>query len=192
MVKSRAVVGKASKRKGSKFEIDICRALTKWVTGKEKPEIFWRSSLSGGRATVAARKGIQSNALGDISAIDARGDFFVKAFFVECKSYRAINFSFILEERGLLLKWWLWTKKQADKAGRIPVVVFKQNGTKTYAMVQHNRKLFAEFDFRNAPHIKIKMNASIAPIYIVPLDTVLRRVAPKQLARSLATSVGTK
>ncbi|MBM3120244.1 MAG: hypothetical protein FJ006_12010, partial [Chloroflexi bacterium] len=57
--------------KGASFERDISRQLSLWWTHGERDDVFWRSSMSGGRATVRAKKG-QKTAYqnGDITATD--------------------------------------------------------------------------------------------------------------------------
>lgn len=43
--------------KGGPFEREICKTLSLWWTKQERDDVFWRSSQSGGRATMRARKG---------------------------------------------------------------------------------------------------------------------------------------
>ena len=38
--------------KGGDNERNVSKFLTKWLTGKEKPYMFWRQDASGGLATV--------------------------------------------------------------------------------------------------------------------------------------------
>lgn len=56
-------------QKGSSFERQICKALSKWWSGDDKKQVFWRSASSGGRATRV--KGIDQ--FGDIVAIEQSG-----------------------------------------------------------------------------------------------------------------------
>src|SRR5215216_6431446 len=41
--------------KGPQWEREVCRALSLWVTNGERVDVFWRSAMSGGRATVHNR-----------------------------------------------------------------------------------------------------------------------------------------
>jgi len=43
----------SSKSKGSEFERQTCKDLSKWIQGTEKPYLFWREILSGGLATIS-------------------------------------------------------------------------------------------------------------------------------------------
>lgn len=72
--------------KGSKFERKICKVLSKWWTGGERDDVFWRSSQSGGRATRRAKKGKKTyGSYGDIAAVDPIGEPLLKLFTIELK-----------------------------------------------------------------------------------------------------------
>ncbi len=73
--------------KGSSFERDICKQLSIWWSGDEqRDDIFWRSSQSGGRATIRSRKGrTTAGSYGDITAIDKVGEPLIKVFTIELK-----------------------------------------------------------------------------------------------------------
>lgn len=78
-------------RKGSKFERDMCRRLSLWWTPADPTDdVFWRSSQSGGRATVRARKGKRTaGSYGDIVAMDLVGEPLLKVFTLELKRGRS-------------------------------------------------------------------------------------------------------
>lgn len=116
------------KRKGAAFEREVCSLLSRWVSGTAD-DIFWRSSLSGGRATVRSRKGkTVSTQFGDISAVDPRGTPFLEVFYVELKHYRNLDFmSFVLKGRGTLSKFWDVCVREASRYNRIPMLIGKQN-----------------------------------------------------------------
>lgn len=76
--------------KGSSFERAICKQLSIWWTkaleGKGRDDVFWRSSQSGGRATLRARKGLRTaGSYGDITAVDPIGEPLLKLFTIELK-----------------------------------------------------------------------------------------------------------
>lgn len=73
-------------RKGSSFERHICKRLSEWWTDGERDDVFWRSSQSGGRATVRGRKGKQTaGSYGDITALDPIGAPLLNLFTLELK-----------------------------------------------------------------------------------------------------------
>lgn len=76
--------------KGANFERAICKQLSLWWTGGERDDVFWRSSQSGGRATMRARKGkTTAGGNGDICALDPIGGPLLKVFTIELKRGRS-------------------------------------------------------------------------------------------------------
>ena len=77
-------------RKGSAFERTICRKLSEWWTDGKTDDVFWRSSQSGGRATIRGRKGKRTaGSYGDIVALDPIGEPLLKMFTIELKCGRS-------------------------------------------------------------------------------------------------------
>jgi len=63
-----------AKGKGSAFEREFCKDLSLWWTFGEREDVFWRSSNSGGRATVRASAGKTTvGQHGDVAATDEIG-----------------------------------------------------------------------------------------------------------------------
>lgn len=72
--------------KGADYEREICKRLSRWWTYDSRDDVFWRSSQSGGRATVRFRKGqTTAGSYGDICALDPIGEPLLKVFTVELK-----------------------------------------------------------------------------------------------------------
>lgn len=80
-------------KKGSAFERSICKQLSLWWTQDNDPpsdDVYWRSSQSGGRATIRARKGkTTAGSYGDIVALDPIGEPLLKLFTLELKRGRS-------------------------------------------------------------------------------------------------------
>lgn len=85
--------------KGSQFERDIARTLSKWWTKGERDDVFWRSAMSGGMATVRAKKGKSTvNQIGDLVAVDPVGAPLLQAFVIELKrGYKAWSVQDLLD-----------------------------------------------------------------------------------------------
>lgn len=87
-----------SKSKGSSFERDICKKLSIYLTNGKDERVMWRTSNSGGTATVQKNmksKFAKKNA-GDICQISERGlyknvDKFFDTYFIECKAYKYVS-----------------------------------------------------------------------------------------------------
>lgn len=113
------------KQKGSAFERDICKRLSLWVTDGERKDCFWRSALSGGRATVSKGEVRQA---GDICSVSSEGHSLTDRYYIECKSYADLQMQqFILHGKGKLSAFWLEAIKQSKKYNRLPILIAKQN-----------------------------------------------------------------
>lgn len=118
-----------SKRKGSQFERDVCKSLSLWVSGGKDVDLFWRSAMSGGRATVQRKKGVAVRQGGDICSVAPEGHVFTDRFYCECKSYKQLQIDrFIILGTGKLAAFWKETKKQAALHDKEPLLIAKQNG----------------------------------------------------------------
>jgi hypothetical protein len=116
------------KGKGSAFERKVCVLLSLWVTNGKKKDAFWRSSMSGGRATIHVKRGDKNRQAGDITAVAPEGHQFTDVFFAECKHVRNLDIaSFFTKGIGRLAKFWAQAKKQAAQHDRRPMLIAKQN-----------------------------------------------------------------
>ncbi len=117
------------KQKGSTFERKICVELSLWVTHGKRKDVFWRSAMSGGRATVHKRAGRDIRQAGDITAVSPEGHVFTDQFFIECKHVKKLDIaSFILSNKGTLANFWRKACKQAADHLRQPLLIAKENG----------------------------------------------------------------
>lgn len=114
--------------KGASFERRICKELSLWVSRGKRRDIFWRSAMSGGRATVAMKGGVKLSAqAGDVSAVDRLGGLFIETFLVECKHYRSLDIISFVKRRGTLFDFWMKLRKEADRHHKIPFLIARQN-----------------------------------------------------------------
>lgn len=117
------------KQKGAAFERVVCSQLSQWLTDGKRKDLFWRSAMSGGRATVHVRKGQSIRQSGDITAVAPEGHILTNVFFIECKHVRDLMIDrFFLEDAGVLAKFWKHARAEARKHNRLPMIVAKQNG----------------------------------------------------------------
>lgn len=119
--------------KGGDWERDICKFLSKWVQGTEKPYIFWRSGGSGGVFTTSEGKAGDQFA-GDIYAVKPEGEFFCKKFSVECKNgYPNVSFDkhFKYNKSDEFREFWVQTVEDAKKAKKHPMLIYKKKGFST-------------------------------------------------------------
>jgi len=75
-----------AKGKGSSYERSICKKLSLWLSNGQSDDYFWRSSNSGGRATVRNRKGKGTRGhAGDVVGTHPIGERFLDSFTLELK-----------------------------------------------------------------------------------------------------------
>ena len=117
------------KQKGSSFERKICEYLSLWITNNEHKDVFWRSAMSGGRATVHLNAGIRMTAqAGDISAIRGIGEQLLNVFLIECKFYKDLKFdSLLFDSKQGISGFWEKLVKDSAKFDRYPLLIARQN-----------------------------------------------------------------
>lgn len=116
------------KQKGASFERQICKDLSRWVSNGQREDLYWRSAMSGGRSTVAMKKGEKlSSQAGDISSVDPRGHALIEEFVIECKTYKTLNYESMIKGKGKLLEFWRIAKEEAFRYNKEPILIAKQN-----------------------------------------------------------------
>src|SRR5688500_2024599 len=111
------------KAKGAGYEREICKRLSLWVSAGKREDLFWRSAMTGGRATVARKRGADLAAqAGDITATHEDGHVLTNAWYIECKRYNDLQYaSFMLKGQGKLAGFWTETVLQAIAHGKMPM-----------------------------------------------------------------------
>lgn len=72
--------------KGGAYEREVAKTLSLWWSGGKTDAVFWRTSNSGGRATVRGRRNLATvNQHGDLCAVDSTGQPFLDLFVCELK-----------------------------------------------------------------------------------------------------------
>jgi len=132
------------KQKGSAFERKVCKQLSLWVSNGESEDLFWRSAMSGGRATVGARKGKHHvRHAGDISATSPEGHLLTDQWYVECKAYRNLRIgSAFLKGAGPLIGFWDTAVLEAGRYDKLPMLIAKQNQTPVFVLIPASRNHF--------------------------------------------------
>lgn len=121
-----------SKQKGADWERKCCQQLSLWVSNKTREDVYWRSAMSGGRATSRSRRARRKGQLvahaGDISATHEMGHALLAHFLIECKFYRDLKWDVLVNgDIGKSELIWLIPQRQAAEYGRCPMVIAKAN-----------------------------------------------------------------
>jgi len=133
------------KEKGASFERQVCRDLSGWISKGERDDLFWRSAMSGGRATAGAKHGIlRPTQTGDISSLFAKGDIhegraaiFIREVVAECKFLADLRLEhYLFNDAGPIALAWhqAYTTAKANRNNghpRCPFLVLRQNRKKT-------------------------------------------------------------
>lgn len=119
------------KAKGSQFERECCVFMSKWISSGKQEDVYWRSALSGGRATVGFKKGKHhASQVGDISCIHPIGNHFTDNFAIEIKFYADLDYIGLLSGKGKLLTFWAEINEQASRYKKHPFMIVRQNRMK--------------------------------------------------------------
>lgn len=126
-----------SKQKGAHFERDVCKRLSLWVSGGEREDLFWRSAMSGGRATVGRRQGKDlAKHSGDVSATHPMGHSLTDYWYIECKHVASLDLeSAMLSDAGRLVKFWRVACREAAEHKLMPMIIAKQNRSQIMLIV---------------------------------------------------------
>jgi hypothetical protein len=126
-------MGSLGKQKGAAFERSVCQRLSLWVTDMRREDVYWRSAMSGGRATLKSRKGTgikYDSQQGDICAVHKAGHALLGAFVAECKFYADLGIeAAAFGDMGKIGMFWEELEDQCSKCHslRLPFLVAKQN-----------------------------------------------------------------
>ena len=120
-----------SKNKGSGFERTVCHLLSMWVSDSKHDDLFWRSAMSGGRATVVFKKGGQNRTQnGDITAIHPDGDVLTSRYLISCKFYRDLKIEgAVIGNKSGLSAFWTECVTESRQHNKVPMLISKQNNT---------------------------------------------------------------
>lgn len=180
--------------KGASYEREVCKLLSKWWTGGERSDIFWRTSISGGRATTRMKKGKSTfGQVGDMQATDPIGQPLIDLCVIEMKrGYGMTSFMDDVEvspSRKNEPLWSEWVTKAMMKAkeSNTPywLLITKRNGKERMIFMPRTlrQKLVqVDEDFaRCLPTVFINLPKGNKRIFGVTLDNFFRHVKPKTI-----------
>lgn len=173
----------SGKRKGGAWERQTCKQLSLWLSGRKSETLFWRSAMSGGRATVMNKAGrVNQSQQGDISAVEPAGAPLIDAFVIECKSYQKLAIDrAVLQSSGLLKNFWRKLQKQAARCHKLPMLVAKQNQLEVILCLDDvGRRLLLEPGYNSL----LRMKNPNLDLYIYFFKTLLN-TGPLEVLKAL-------
>ena len=116
--------------KGSMFERDISKYLSKWLTGSEKPYQYWRMPGSGALATISEENVGLS---GDVRSLTREAEFLTRIFSLELKNgYPKTSFwqHFADIKNFGIRDFWSQCCGDAEKSNKRPMLIYRKKGRK--------------------------------------------------------------
>ena len=117
----------------------MCVSLSIWASGGAQEDYYWRSAMSGGRATLQSRKGRTAQAVhhaGDMVCTNAEGAFLLDLFQIEFKSYADFFFERLAHGKdGRMEALWSPLIRQSAVFNKLPLLIGKQDGQTDHVMV---------------------------------------------------------
>jgi len=118
------------KSKGSNFERKICKELSHWVSKGKRDDLYWRSAMSGGRATIGLGQGIvRKGQMGDVTSIDKLGAVLIRDFVIELKHVKDLNIEsgILYGTKGGLVTYWGKLLGECFASGKKPLLIGRSN-----------------------------------------------------------------
>lgn len=168
-----------NKAKGSAFERLVCRQLSLWVTSGEKDDLFWRSAMSGGRATLARKRGeAPQRVAGDIASVAPEGHALTDHWYVECKHLKTLELTaFVCTQRGALANEWRKCCDAAEHHSKRPMLIAKQNLQPALAIVPSGEVIIVRSSMVHALRLGAIVH-DFATLLHVPFDFFDARKPP--------------
>jgi len=167
--------------KGPDFEREIAKYLTKWVSGKTKPYLYWRLLGSGSVATLSEENKELS---GDVHALRPEACFLTDRFSIECKTgYPSTRFhqhfkgikTFKIEE------FWEQTVRDANRATKYPMMIFRRKGMKP--IVGIDLVVYNQFGFmlQGIGFMMLGNFKDLPPVYFYDMNKFFDRITPDDI-----------
>ena len=178
----------ANASKGGEFEREICKYLSKWIQGTEKPYIFWRGRGSGGMFTMD--EGTGGDFSGDIYLIRPEGKFFADAFATECKNgypKTSIDYHLKYNKSDGIKEFWEQCCEAASKTNRNPLLIYRKKGIKpVYVGIDEHvfKKLFVFLKEQRFIHLSYP-DTDLSDLYLFGQSDFFDNITPKMVEKTL-------
>ena len=161
------------KDKGNKFERDIAKKLSLFLSEGKADDWIIKTRNSGGLHTTRAKQNLGTyNESGDLKYHRPEGRLFIETVCIECKAYSDIGLWSILTGNGKLIEFWEQSKRQAAFCGQIPVLICKQNFKPILWISDRKFKIMYQEFFDIKPKVKVRLDTG-EYIYIWLLESIL-------------------
>ena len=161
--------------KGPAFERKCCKQLSLWISSGQRDDVFWRSAMSGGRATIGLRKNIKRRSqAGDMSAISVEGNLFLKVFVAEFKHRKDLQLhNFLAKHSGNTIRFWEKHLGECEAFKRCPFMVAKQNVIPALLFTNDEGIMNLEAMCWNIEKVPGLLLAKVRGIWVIDFETFL-------------------
>lgn len=170
--------------KGGENERKIAKFLTKWISGRNKPYLFWRQDASGGLATFHIEN---RHMTGDITSIHPDSKWFTDIFSIEAKTgYPKTSFwQHFVTSNFPLEDFWKQAMDDANKSNKHPMLIYRKKGRKWVIGINKyiNNKLKRYLKKFNCIEIKWE-DKDIQDCVLYDFDSFFT-ITPKQMKEKL-------
>lgn len=178
--------------KGSQFERDIAKKLSKWWSRNLRDDIFWRTQNSGGRATTRLRSNKRTEGQhGDLSATDPSGQALLDVFSIELKKgYNKDCLLDLIESKSRTgkpqaQKFIDQAQRQAKEAGSIYwMLIWRRDNRSIMAAIPFKAFKRLNIDPESLATIKTGSTSKIAVMLLDEFLELVKRPDIKKLRRT--------
>ena len=167
--------------KGGTFERDVCKLLSKWIQGTEKPYIFWRGRGSGGVFTQDITSG--EDFAGDIYLVRPEGKFMVDAFSIECKNgypKATIDYHLKYNKSDPIREFWRQCTNDARLTNRLPLLIYKKLGIKpTFVGINDVCYNKIKSELKGVRFIHLYFAEDLDDVYLFGIDEFFELITPE-------------
>ncbi len=161
-----------SKNKGNNAEREVSKKLSLWWTNNERDDVFWLTSLSGGRATQRLKSNKKThNSASDIGYIDEIGKPLIDFAVIEIKRgyNKLLDLLSIIDGKKngkptILLQWFTKAKQEAVEDNRPCVLLIIRRDYKEYCII---------IDYKHAKKIQFQANKSPSNFIMYKNDFII-------------------
>lgn len=166
------------KRKGSSWERDVCKRLSIWLTGKEKPVVFWRSPSSGGLGTIKTAE----NVTGDIISISDVSKWVCQKFSIECKNgYPSADLfkHFKKVKNDEIEQFWTQCIRDSQTENKYGILVFKKKGNQPIIGIEKSvYDQLIEMSLNLNKYLVLHYDNDLPPLVLMDFEDFLNKVNP--------------
>lgn len=166
--------------KGSQWERDIAKYLTKWLTGQDEEYYFWRSPGSGSIGTVSCTN---PDLHGDIIPLKDEANILCSRFVIECKTgYKEASLDKHLKynKSDPIKSFWEQVTEDSQKTWKLPMLVYRKKGMST-PWIGVTRETFKKLNKYITPyrHVYLYWGPDLPDLYFYEKKQFFDKITPE-------------